>query len=113
MEFMHEKLHAYQAAIEFGEWACEVCRTRGQMRKSLRDQLERATESIILNIAEGNGKSTRADRNRFFGYARASAFECAAVLDLLTIQRIITPETSCEQKNTLERVGSMLSGLMR
>jgi four helix bundle protein len=110
---MHEKLHAYQAALQFGAWAFDVCRMRASIRKSLKDQLERATESIVLNIAEGNGKTTRADRNRFFGYARASAFECAAIIDLLSLQKVITPESAREQKSTLERIGSMLSGLMR
>ncbi len=47
------------------------------------DQLDRASTSIPLNIAEGNGKFTGADRCRFFDIARGSALECAASLDVL------------------------------
>ena len=37
-----------------------------------RDQWLRASQSIPLNIAEGNGKSTAADRRRFFEIARVT-----------------------------------------
>jgi four helix bundle protein len=46
-----------------------------------RDQLLRASQSIPLNIAEGNGKGTNADRRRFFEIARGSALECASIQD--------------------------------
>ena len=39
--------------------------------------------SIVLNIAEGSGKFSKPDRRSFFVIARASAFECVAILDLL------------------------------
>lgn len=113
MEFLHEKLHAYRVALQFGEWVFGMCRTNSSIRSSLRDQLERATESILLNIAEGNSKKTRADRRRFFGDARGSTFECAAVIDILSLQHIIPPDTARAQKTTLERIASMLTGLMR
>lgn len=45
--------------------------------------------------------------------ARASAFECAAIVDLLRIQQALTPEQTRDLKFLLERVASMLSGLMR
>ena len=52
-------------------------------RAGLVDQLDRASTSIPLNIAEENGKFTGADRCRFFDIARGSALECAASLDVL------------------------------
>jgi four helix bundle protein len=113
MDFLHEKLHAYQAALRFGEHVYTVCQRKGGIRASLKDQLERATESIVLNIAEGNGKKSAAERRRFFESARASAFECAAIVDLLRIQSIITTDHASEMKLLLQRTASMLSGLMR
>ena len=47
------------------------------------DQLGRASFSVPLNIAEGSGKFSKADRKNYFTTARASVFECAAVLDIL------------------------------
>ena len=46
-------------------------------------QLGRASFSVPLNIAEGSGKFSKADRKNYFTTARASVFECAAVLDIL------------------------------
>ncbi|MBE0645952.1 MAG: four helix bundle protein [Bacteroidetes bacterium] len=113
MEFMHEKLHAYQATLQFGELVFDVLSRKGTIHKALKDQLERAMESMLLNIAEGNGKKSAAERRRFFETARASTFECAAITDLLLVQRVISPELGRDLKSLLERIAAMLTGLMR
>ena len=71
--FDHEKLEVYQACLSFIAWL----EPGGSLPKSLAvaDQLGRASTSIPLNIAEGNGKFTEADRCRFFDIARGSALE--------------------------------------
>jgi four helix bundle protein len=43
----------------------------------------RASQSIPLTIAEGNGKGTNADRRRYVEIARGSALACASILDCL------------------------------
>lgn len=58
---------------------------------SVRDQLDRASTSIPLNIAEGNGKFTSADRCRFFDNARGSALESAACLDVMIAKQFVDP----------------------
>ena len=87
--FDHEKLDVYQASIEFVTWADGLLE---KLPKSLAvtNQLDRASTSISLNIAEGNGKFTDADRCRFFDIARGSALECAACLDVLAAKKHIT-----------------------
>ena len=84
--FDHEKLTVYQDSIRFVVWAGERLET---LPKSLAayDQLDRASTSIPLNIAEGNGKYTAPDRCRFFDIARGSALECAACLDVLVAKK--------------------------
>ena len=54
--FDHEKLDVYHRSIEFVAWAGELCELipRGP---SVRKQLDRASKSIPLNIAEGNGST--------------------------------------------------------
>ena len=81
-QFDHEKLNVYQDAIGFVSWVDELLEG---IPKSLAvyNQLDRTSTSIPLNIAEGNGSYTEADRYRFFDIARGSALECTACLDLL------------------------------
>ena len=76
-------------------------------------QLERASTSILLNIAEGNGKHTPADRCKFFDIARGSALECAAWLGVLVAKKMIEEKKSDEGKASLVEIVSMLVGLTR
>ena len=108
--FDHEKLDVYQEAIRFVAWAGGLLET---LPKSLAayDQLDRASTSIALNIAEGNGKYTAPDRCRFFDIARGSALECAACLDVLVAKkRLVCAE---QGKEMLLPIVSMLVGLIR
>ncbi|HET7322453.1 MAG TPA: four helix bundle protein, partial [Longimicrobiaceae bacterium] len=68
----------YQKAIEFVIVAEQITRTLSRGRRYLTDQLQRASTSIPLNIAEGAGEFSRADKARFYRIARRSATECAA-----------------------------------
>ena len=68
----------------------------------------RASQSIPLNIAEGNGKPPSADRKRFFRIALGSAFECAATIDVLMACEAIDAETGNDGKRLLVRIVSML-----
>jgi four helix bundle protein len=88
--FNHEKLQVYQDSIHFVVWASELLE-RIPKGLSVSDQLNRASASIPLNIAEGNGKFTAPDRCRYFDNARGSAFECAACLDVWLRERCWLP----------------------
>ena len=108
--FDHEKLDVYREAIKFVAWADELLEG---IPKSLavHNQLDRASTSIPLNIAEGNGKYTEPDRCRFFDIARGSALECAACLDVLVVKKRI--DSADAGKAILTRIVSMLVGLIR
>ncbi|MDO9265229.1 MAG: four helix bundle protein [Desulfosalsimonadaceae bacterium] len=67
--FDHEKLNVYQTSIKFIVWLQKIM--EGVPKKyAVYDQLDRASTSIALNIAEGNGKYSRRDRCRYFDIAR-------------------------------------------
>jgi four helix bundle protein len=108
--FDHEKLNVYQEAIRFVAWSDALLTT---IPKSLavHDQLDRAATSIPLNIAEGNGKYTAADRCRFFDIARGSALECDACLDVLVAKGQLNDID--QGKASLAQIVSMLVGLIR
>ena len=80
---------------------------------SVADQLDRASTSIPLNIAEGNGKFTGADRGRFFDNARGSALESAAALEVLVAKGRSSGEEVLAGKNRLWSIVSMLIGLIK
>ncbi len=110
MSFDHEKLEVYQTAIAFTCWVNGLLEG---VPKSLAvcNQLERASTSIPLNIAEGNGRYTAADRCRYLDIARGSALECAACLDVLVAKKCV--ESADDGKALLARIVSMLVGLIR
>jgi four helix bundle protein len=110
--FDHEKLRVYQHAISFIAWAEPILES---LPKSLavRDQLDRAATSTPLNVAEGNGKFTPADRCRFFDIARGSALESAACLDVLVAKKRVRGEEVQAGKQLLVDVVSMLVGLIK
>lgn len=108
--FDHEKLNVYQEAIRFVAWA-EGLLDKLPKTLAVHGQLDRASTSIALNIAEGNGKYTAPDRCRFFDIARGSALECAACLDVLTAKKRVA--SADQGKEILARIVSMLVGLIR
>ena len=110
--FDHEKLRVYQEALQFASMT-EPFRERIGFSGPVRDQLERAGYSILLNIAEGNGRFTPTDRCRFFDMAKGSALECAACLDLFALKKVIPPAKLEKSKQSLEKIVSMLVGLIR
>ena len=109
VQFDHEKLQVYQVSLEFAAFAAGLVKgLKGDFR-SARDQLVRSSQSIALNIAEGNGKRSIADRRRFFEIARGSAMESAATLDVLVVCGAFSRQDVKEGKAFLLRIVAMLS----
>ena len=110
--FDHEKLEVYQEAIAFIAWLSAIL--EGTVRiGEVKEQLDRASTSIPLNIADGNGKYAPKDRCRFFDIAHGSALECAAGLDVLVAKVKLTPEEIRPGKETLQKIVRMLIGLIK
>ena len=109
--FDHEKLKVYQDALRFIAWVTPLLdRLPGKV--AARDQLDRAATSIVLNLAEGNGTRSPADRCRYFDSARGSGVECAACLDVLLVKKLVTEVDVAAGKSLLLEVVSMTAGLI-
>ena len=103
-----ERLDVYRLAMDLHSHVL-AWRFRGE--PNLRSQLERASMSIILNIAEGAGRRLPVDKARFYGIARASAMECAAAFDIIRLRRLV-PESEClRARGMLIRIVQMASRL--
>jgi four helix bundle protein len=88
----------YRLSIGYVAWVYEKARGHGGVHRPARDQWLRASRSIPLNIAEGNGKTADADRRRYFEIARGSALECAAIQDVLVVGKALDKVESRSRK---------------
>ncbi|MDP3480018.1 MAG: four helix bundle protein [Desulfoprunum sp.] len=111
MTLGHEKLDVYHLSIGYVAWVYEKSDGLTGTHRHARDQWLRASQSIPLNIAEGNGKTGEADRRRYFEIARGSALECAAIQDVLVVGKALDGEDSLKRKQELDRMAAMLSRL--
>src|SRR5438874_3116559 len=110
--FDHEKLDVDREGIDFCGWVGDFLAAISA-KAAAKDQLDRASTSIPLNIAEGNGKFSAADRARFLEIARGSALECAAALDVLTIRNLTSADRIVPAKEQLVRIVNMLMGMLK
>ena len=111
--FDHERLDVYRLAIEYVALSYRIAKSLGGPERHARDQWLRAAQSIPLNIAEGNGKQSLKDKNRFFDFARGSALECAAIHDILISFEAIDSELNRIGKTNLKQIVSMLTRLIQ
>ncbi|OIO02913.1 four helix bundle protein [Candidatus Desantisbacteria bacterium CG_4_10_14_0_8_um_filter_48_22] len=111
MPFLFEKLDVYKRALEFSN---KITKSTEQIKGyySLIDQLRRASMSISLNIAEGNGRFSKNDRKQFFLIARGSAFECVPLLEMCRSNEILTNIEVENYRNDLDIVCRMLTNLI-
>jgi four helix bundle protein len=74
----HHRLRAYGTALRL----LRAVRAAGIRDRTLRDQALRAAKSVCLNIAEGAGRVTRADKARAYAIARGELSEAVAAVEI-------------------------------
>ena len=114
MSFPFEKLDLYQVAVELAEISELLISKAGKaVSRGFADQLSRASLSIPLNIAEGNGRWHLADKRNFFWIARGSTFECVPLLELLKRRQVICEREASSYRDRLITIGKMLTNLVK
>lgn len=103
-----ERLDVYAVALEFHA-AATVFAARADA--VVRDQLRRASLSCVLNIAEGAGQRSRAQKRNLYGIARGSALECAAIIDVLRLRAVVSAVEAAGARALLVRMVQMLTKL--
>jgi four helix bundle protein len=109
--FDFEKFPVYQKAeLQYSKILKVIVQSK--IDKNIKDQLKRASLSIILNIAEGAGKFTKNDKKNFYIISKGSVNECVALIRILRIEKLITDELFHEIYSDLLEIAKMLSGLI-
>jgi len=109
----HENLDVYQCSVKFLAFSAKIANQIPKEYSGLSNQLRRASTSISLNIAEGSGKTTRADKAKFYGIARGSSMEYGAVLDACLVLEFSEKDLVKDSKKLLVRVVAMLTKMCR
>lgn len=105
-----EKLDCFRVAIEFQTLAADLL-PKGC--GALRDQLDRASVSIALNLSEGAGVRAPRQKARYYAIARGSASECAAVVAIASARGLAAAERCDQARELLVRIVQMLTRLER
>jgi four helix bundle protein len=114
MPFAFEELHVYQTALKWVALANALTFSpKFFLKRTVLDQLGRASLSIPLNIAEGNGRWHDAEKKQYFRIARGSIFECVAIVQVLkSVGELQEPQFS-ECYTCLEQLSKMMAGLIK
>jgi four helix bundle protein len=100
------RLHVYHVALELH---CLCSTLVAMLNRIVKDQLERASLSVVLNVAEAAGRRSRRDKARFYAIARGSATETAALLDVLAMRRLASPAAIRTGRRLAIRIVQMLT----
>lgn len=103
-----EKLDVFRIAVEAQGFVSGLIPPE---QRVLRDQLERASVSVVLVIAEGAGRRSRRDKRHYYAMARGSATECAAAIELLRRRGLASAANCARARSLYVRVVMMLTKL--
>lgn len=109
--FDFEQFPVYQKSEEFYAIVLKIL-TNPKIDKNLKDQLKRASLSIVLNIAEGAGKYSKQDKKNFYVVSKRSANECVAIFRILKIYPLISEDEFKVAYALLLEIAKMLSALI-
>ncbi len=105
----HHRLAVYRKALELlaAVRAAQIADTK------LRDEALRAAKSVCLNIAEGSGRVSRADKARVYAIARGECVECVAAIEIAVTAGDAVEEASRHAVQCGTEVYLMLGALVR
>ena len=110
--FDHEKLHVYQDAIAFCAWWEEAAiGCRGLT--TVKDQLDRASTSVPLNIAEGSTLRGSREYRRYLDTAWALLAEVQTALEIARDVGYIQPADFGRLEALAIETSKTLYGLLR
>ena len=109
--FFHEKLDVYRTALDVVSWF-HSCGMVGRLSKVRFRELDTNITSMVLNIAEGNGRFSGTDHCRFIETAHRAAIKVSAQLDLCEQRKQVAGDKAEEAHSLLLRIASMTGALV-
>lgn len=110
--FDHEDLDVYRVALKLAAWL-DPFLAKCTCSTDLRSKLDKSTTSIVLNIAEGNGRFTGSDQSKFYETAYKATVLSASLLDLAGGDRLDLSASVEEGRELLRRIAAMLTALSK
>ena len=111
--FDFEKLDVYQVIRSNNSKVLKFIFTNATLDLYLKDQWKRSSLSIMLNLAEGTGRMTNADKKHYLTIARGSVFESVAILEVVRDLGHIDEDSFKEFYDIYEQISKMLLGMIR
>lgn len=110
--FDFEKLTVYVKAKDLNK-KVNALLVATPLDRTTNDQLRRAAFSVMLNVAEGSGRYSKADKRNFFVISRGSVFECVAIFDYLKEIEIISESQFKAFYDELDELSRMLFSMIK
>jgi four helix bundle protein len=109
----HQKLKCYVRLIDFAKRIPNLIQMLPRGESYIIDQLKRALASAILNLSEGNGRTSVRERSRFFDISLASIAEVSSAIDIIAAYRYIPANLEMQLKSELSIVYAMIFKLKK
>ncbi len=110
--FDFHNLRVYKESKKLSKEVLVFLKKNRNIDSYLRNQLKRASISIVINIAEGSGKFSKADKRNFYTIARASVYECVSLIEIIKDEDMMSKEIFTGFYSKFETVSKMLLGLI-
>ncbi|HYF67625.1 MAG TPA: four helix bundle protein [Ohtaekwangia sp.] len=111
--FDFEKLEVYQIAKSVVTDSLKIIYSNEKLDPYIKDQWKRACMDILLNLAEGTGRMTVADKKHYITISRSSVFECVAILQVLGDLGTMPLAQAQDLYDRYEKISKMLLGMYR
>ncbi|HPQ81592.1 MAG TPA: four helix bundle protein [bacterium] len=109
----HQKLKCYAVLLETAKRMPSIVALMPRGHSHLVDQVERALSSAILNLSEGNGRTSPKERARFFDISLGSIAETSSAIDVMQAFRLIPSSDGDEIRSSLKIAYAMIMRLKR
>jgi hypothetical protein len=105
--FPFMELDMYRVSVESVRWTHDLLEELAPGRRGRR-KLDESTTGTVLNIAEGHGRSSVADQNRFMKLAEEHAFQTLLSIDLMVARGEMSASRVVDGKVMQARIIMML-----